>query len=92
MVIYKCKVDKTLTFGGFTMLTLEKMKEQVNKFQITFDEYSKEAFVTKGLGQTNWVKVSIERAIDWVNVGIEDIDCRDKQDMLDLLNSWIDKN
>lgn len=70
------------------MLTLEKMKEQVNNYQITFDEYSKEAFITKGFGQTNWVKVSIKRAIDWVNVGIDDIDCRDKKEMLDLLNSW----
>lgn len=70
------------------MLKLEQMKEQVSNYMIEFDEVFKEVNITKGSGQTSWVTVSIERAIQWVEAGIKDNDCRTKQEMLDLLESW----
>lgn len=70
------------------MLTLEQMKKQVSKCQLSFDEENKEVWITKGTGQTNWVQLSYDRAIEWINVGIDDIDCRSKEEMLKLLNSW----
>lgn len=70
------------------MLTLEQMKERVLNYQMSFDEDFKEVLITHGSGQTTWVKVSYDRAIDWVNVGIDDLDCRSKDEMLELLNKW----
>jgi hypothetical protein len=70
------------------MLKLEQMKEQVSNYMIEFNEVFKEVRVTKGSGQTNSVKVSIKRAMEWIEVGIKDLDCRSKQEMLDLLDSW----
>lgn len=71
------------------MLTLEQMKERVDNYMITFDVDFKEASITKGAGQTTWVTVSNKRAIQWVEAGIQDLDCRSKERMLELLNTWI---
>ena len=71
------------------MLTLEQMKERVADYMIEFDVDFKEASITKGSGQTTWVTVSTKRAIQWVEAGIEDLDCRSKERMLELLNSWL---
>jgi len=72
------------------MLSPERMKEQVYNYQISFDERIKEAYVIKGSGNSSkWVKVTTQRAIEWVNAGIDDIDCRSKKEMLEMLNSWL---
>ena len=71
------------------MLSPERMKEQAPKYQIYFDEDTKEALIAKDSNQT-WVKVSIKRAIDWVNAGIDDLDCRSKKEMLEMLNTWLE--
>jgi len=71
------------------MLTLEQMKERVDNYMITFDVDFKEASITKGIGQTTWVTVSNKRAMQWVEAGIQDLDCRSKERMLELINTWI---
>ena len=71
------------------MLTLEQMKERVSNYMILFDEDLKEVSITKGSGQTTWVTISTKRAIEWVEAGIDDLDCRSKNEMLELLNSWL---
>jgi len=69
------------------MLNQEKMKEQVHKYQLCFIEDSKIVCLIKPKGD---VKLSIERAIEWVNAGIDDIDCRSKKEMLEMLNTWLE--
>lgn len=71
------------------MLTQLQMKEQVQNYQICFDTDRKQASIIKGSGQGTWLNISIERAIDWVNAGIDDLDCRTKEEMLTLLKSWL---
>ena len=68
------------------MLNQEKMKEQVHKYQLCFIEDSKIVCLIKPKGD---VELSIERAIEWVNAGIDDLDCRSKEQMLEILNSWL---
>lgn len=67
------------------MLTLEQMKNKLDDYQLAFVEDEKMIYLIKSKGQ---VKLSIERAIEWVNAGIDDLDCRTKNQMLELLNSW----
>ena len=67
------------------MLSLEQMKQQVEKYQLWFNEDAQRVYLLKDKGN---VKLSIVRAIDWVNAGIDDLDCRSKDEMLKLLNSW----
>jgi fructosamine-3-kinase len=74
------------------MLTNEQMKRQIKEYQITFDLDTKEAYITKGAGQTQWVKVSNSRALQWIHAGIDDLDARDKADMIELINQWIEEN
>lgn len=71
------------------MLTKDEMLKQVSNYQIYLDERRKEALITKGAGMTSWVKVSHERALQWIHAGIDDLDARDKEDMLILVNQWI---
>lgn len=73
------------------MKTLDQMKQEVSKYQIWFDEDSQKVFITKGSGQTTWVKVSYKRALQWIEAGINDLDCRSKQEMNEIVNSWEDK-
>ena len=70
------------------MLTLEKMKERVSKYQMYFDDDFKEVLITQGVGQTRWVKVSYDRARQWIEAGIDDLDCKSKEQMLELIDSW----
>ena len=70
------------------MKTLDQMKQEVSKYQMWFDQNDKKVFITKGSGQTTWVKVSYKRALQWVEVGIDDLDCRSKEEMIELINSW----
>jgi hypothetical protein len=67
------------------MLSVDKMKDQVSKYMLSFDISSKEVYLIKPRGD---VKISTERAIEWVEVGIDDLDCRSKVRMLEILNSW----
>ena len=70
------------------MLSLERMKEQVKDYQIYFDESDEKVYITKGSGMTNWIKISYKRALKWINVGIDDLDCRSKQEMINLISLW----
>lgn len=68
------------------MLNTEKMLQQVKNYQLEILENSKEIFLNKPSGD---VKLTVKRAIEWVNVGIKDLDCRSKEEMLELFNSWL---
>ena len=70
------------------MLTLEQMKERVSKYLMEFDEDLKRILITHGVGQTRWVEVTYKRARQWVEAGIDDIDCKSKEKMLELINTW----
>jgi hypothetical protein len=70
------------------MLTVEKMKEQLEDYQMWFDESQKKVYIAKGCGTVNWVKVSYKRALQWIQVGIDDLDCRTEEEMINLINSW----
>lgn len=67
------------------MLNNEQMKQQAEKYQLYFDEIQEQVFLLKPKGH---VRITTQRAIEWVNVGIDDLDCRSKERMLELLNSW----
>lgn len=62
----------------------EQMREDAKKYLLAFGE--KEVWLVKGNG---YVEITAKRAIDWVLAGIDDLDCRSEQKMLDLLNEWI---
>lgn len=68
------------------MLSIAQMKEQAPKYQLCFVEDSKQVFLIKPKSD---MKLSSERAIEWVNAGVDDLDCRSKEQMLMLLNSWL---
>lgn len=68
------------------MLKQEQMKEQVNKYQIEISEWNQTVYLLKPKGQ---VKLSTARAIAWVEAGIDDLDCRSKEQMLEILKSWL---
>ena len=68
------------------MLSTAQMKEQAPNYSLCFIEDSKIVCLIKPKGD---VKLSIERAIEWVNAGIDDLDCRSKEQMLEILNSWL---
>lgn len=70
------------------MLNSVRMNEQVSKYLMSIEDDCKKVYIVKD-GSQNWVKISTERAIEWVNAGIEDIDCRSKEEMLQILNSWL---
>lgn len=70
------------------MLKPEQMKEQAPRFLIEFDEISKQVVLTKDTSKSG-VLISTKRAIQWVNAGVEDLECRSKEEMLELLNSWL---
>ena len=68
------------------MLNNEKMLQEVKSYQLEIMEDTKEIYLSKRSGA---VKLSIKRAIEWVNLGITDLDCRTKSEMLKLFNSWL---
>lgn len=68
------------------MLNQQKMTEQVSRYQMGFVLDSKEVFIIKD-SNDEWVKVSYKRAVEWINAGIDDIDCRSKEQMLKLVSS-----
>lgn len=68
------------------MLSTAQMKEQAPNYSLCFCEDVKVVYLIKSKGD---VKISIERAIEWVNAGVDDLDCRSKEQMLTLLNSWL---
>ena len=68
------------------MLNPERMKEQAPKYQLSIDSYSKEVYLIKSSGD---VQISTKRAIGWVNAGIDDLDRRSKEQMLEILKSWL---
>lgn len=70
------------------MLNQQKMTEQVSKYQMGFVLDTKEVFIIKD-SNDEWVKVSYKRAVEWINAGIDDIDCRSKEQMLKLVSSWM---
>jgi hypothetical protein len=73
------------------MLTVEKMKEQLEDYQMWFDESQKKVYIAKGCGTVNWVKVSYKRALEWVNVGIDDLDCRTEKEMIETIKLWMEE-
>lgn len=69
------------------MLTPERMKEVVPNYLIQIDEDTKSIAITKG-GRSDWIRISVKRAIDWVNAGIEDLDGRSQDELLEILENW----
>lgn len=67
------------------MTNLENMKEQAAKYILEINEDWKEVWLLKHKGE---VKLSVKRAIQWVEAGIDSFDGYSKQAMLDILNSW----
>ena len=71
------------------MLTKKQMLEQVSDYILSIQEGSKTVYLAKGRGA--WVVITPERAIEWVKVGIDELDCLDAEEMLEILNSWINE-
>ena len=67
------------------MLSQNKMKEQARKYILTI-ESDGTAYILKS---NAWVKVSIKRAIEWVNAGIDSLEGYSKEEMLKLLNTYL---
>jgi hypothetical protein len=70
------------------MLTVEQMKLQASNYMLDISEDTKNVYLLKTKGD---VKISHKRALDWANAGISDLDCRSKQEMIDLFTSWIEE-
>lgn len=70
------------------MKSVEQMRLDANKYLLQIYEDDGECYLVKNSG---FVKVSVKRAIDWVNAGITDIDCRDTNKMLTILNTMLAK-
>lgn len=68
------------------MLTLQQMEQQVDKYLLEFIEDDKEIYLLKTKGE---VKITCERALQWIEAGITDLDCRRKNEMIELINEWI---
>jgi hypothetical protein len=64
----------------------EQMREDARKYMLAFGEDSKEVWLMKG---QSFVTITAKRAIDWVMAGIDDLDCRSEEEMLELLNQWL---
>lgn len=73
--------------GENKMLKPEQMKERANEYELYFYESAKEVYISHNGDE--YVKIKPQRAKLWVEAGIQDLDCRTKQEMLDLLNSWL---
>ena len=68
------------------MIKSNHMEEQAQKYCLGFVLDDKEVYLCKHQSD---VKLTTKRAIDWVNAGITDLDCRSKEKMLEILNSWL---
>lgn len=68
------------------MRTPEQMKGDAQKYLLAFDEDDKQVWLVKGNG---YVELRAKRAIDWVLAGINDLDCRSEEKMLEILKRWI---
>lgn len=64
----------------------DKMKEQARNYLLEIKEEEKRCYLLKSKGE---VEITPKRAIEWVNADIDDLDCRSKKEMLEILNSWI---
>lgn len=69
------------------MLSREKMKERIKKYDwvLWFDETMRKVYLNFE------VKLSYQRALEWIEVGITDFDCRTKEQMIELINSWMEE-
>lgn len=69
------------------MLNLEQMKQAIksNDYMLNFVETSKEVYLLKYTGD---IQLTVKRAIQWVEAGISDLDCRTQEEMLQILKSW----
>ena len=70
------------------MLSNEKMRDQASKYLIDVCEEYKECVITRG-GNSNWVAVSLKRALQWVEAGIEDLNCKSQKEMKELIEGWL---
>lgn len=70
------------------MLTLQQMEQQVDKYLLEFIEDDKQIYLLKTKGE---VVITCERALQWVEAGIKDLDCRRKNEMIELINEWIEE-
>lgn len=70
------------------MISKDKMKQEAINYTMHFNEDFKHVSFTNGR-YSDWIKLSYKRAIEWVEAGVQDLDCRSKKEMLELLNQWI---
>lgn len=70
------------------MLSNENMRAEAKKYLIEINEEERSIAITKGR-HSNWISISVTRAIEWVNAGIEDLEGKSKKQMLEILNGWI---
>lgn len=70
------------------MKSVEQMKLEASKYLLQIYKNDGECYLVKHSG---YVKISVKRAIDWVNAGIKDIDCKDTNKMLEVLNTMLEE-
>ena len=68
------------------MKSVEQMKLEAKKYLLSIDDSAGEVYLVKKSG---YVQISAKRAIDWVNAGIDDLDCRSTERLLEILNKII---
>ena len=69
------------------MVNLDRMKQQAKRYQLAFDKTSKEIYLIS-YAKSGDIKISYLRALEWIEAGIADIDCRSKEKMIELIQSW----
>jgi hypothetical protein len=69
------------------MVQKEQMKLEALKYLLSFETWNQTVFLVKKKGA---VKLTYQRALEWVEAGIDDLECRSKEEMIDLLNTWME--
>lgn len=72
------------------MKSLEEMKKSIakNEYIMAFDDES--IYLMKGNG--SYVEISPDRAKEWIEAGIKDLDCRNKEKMLKKIAQMEEEN
>lgn len=70
------------------MLNREQMKQRIKEedYCLCIYEEDEQVWLLKHRGE---VRITPQRAIEWVEAGIEDLDCRSKETMLEVLNDLV---
>jgi tRNA(Phe) wybutosine-synthesizing methylase Tyw3 len=68
------------------VLDNQKMREQAQKYILEIDVKERAAYLLKHKGG---ITLSTERAIEWVNAGIDSLEGYSKKEMLEILKKWL---